>query len=655
MMNIWSWTRKSIMYRSLLNKGNNFPRTGFRFIEPILYETSERKFHFLQVSDNHKKPRQNYKKILRTIVKFLNADVRASYNSYVRTSVENLSEPQTKKNKKLFEGPNLEYFIANSAATINNQPEKLLNLKNEVESHPYISSLEVSGHGRKVFFETYGCQMNVNDTEIAWSILNSAGFQRTEEIKLADVILLITCAIREGAEQKIWNRLQHLKSLKRRRQNERKGSTLKIGILGCMAERLKEKLIEKERMVDIVAGPDSYRDLPRLLAEAADGKTAVNVLLSLEETYGDVVPVRFNPSSSSAYVSIMRGCNNMCSYCIVPFTRGRERSRSVSTILEEIKILSDQGIKEVTLLGQNVNSYRDTSEIKYSIIAPSSRSGMSEMSRGFQTVYKPKVGGIRFADLLHKVSCVDPEMRIRFTSPHPKDFPDELLHVIKEQSNICKVLHLPAQSGSSEVLQRMRRGYAREAYLDLVSRIRSIIPGVALTSDFICGFCGETETDHRETLSLLDLVKYNFVYVFPYSMRQKTLSFHRFKDDVATDVKARRVNEVVDLFRNILLDLNKSQIGQQQLVLVEGKSKRSNHYLAGRNDRNTKVIFPSVPILSGSKSTDLLPISPGDYVVVEIQECSSQVLKGNPLYHTKLQKFAFLEDSDKVESYHDFN
>ncbi|XP_013788427.1 CDK5 regulatory subunit-associated protein 1-like [Limulus polyphemus] len=649
----WSWTRKCIMHRSVLNKVNDVPRTGFKFREPILNETCERKFHFLQVTDKSKKLKHNYKRNLRMLIKFCNVGVSASHTSRAGTSVEKLMEPQTKqkinyhgtleeKNMKLFEGPNLEYFIANSAVNINNQLETSHNLTNEVEPHPYVSSLEVSGHKRKVFFETYGCQMNVNDTEIAWSILKNAGFERTEEIKQADVILVMTCAIREGAEQKIWNRLQHLKSLKRRRQNGGKGPELKIGILGCMAERLKEKLIVKERMLDIVAGPDSYRDLPRLLAEAADGKTAVNVLLSLEETYADIVPVRLNPGSSSAYVSIMRGCDNMCSYCIVPFTRGRERSRPVSTILDEIKILSDQGIKEVTLLGQNVNSYRDTSEMKYSTVAPSVRSGMSEMSRGFQTVYKPKLGGFRFADLLHKVSCVDPEMRIRFTSPHPKDFPDELLHVIREQANICKVLHLPAQSGSSEVLQQMRRGYTREAYLDLVSHVRSIVPGVAVTSDFMCGFCGETETDHRETLSLIDLVKYNFVYVFPYSMRQKTRAFHHLEDDVPTDVKARRVSEVVDLFRKILSDLNRNQIGKRQLVLVEGKSKKSDRYLAGRNDRNTKVIFPSVPIPNGSTSTDLLTISPGDYVVVEIQECSSQVLKGNPLYHTTLQKFAFL-------------
>ncbi|XP_070395040.1 mitochondrial tRNA methylthiotransferase CDK5RAP1-like isoform X2 [Dermacentor albipictus] len=478
--------------------------------------------------------------------------------------------------------------------------------------------------------------MNVNDTEVAWSLLKDAGFERTNSASEADVVLIMTCAIREGAEGKIWSKINQLKMLKKLRKADKHGP-LQIGILGCMAERLKEKLIEKEKAVDIVAGPDSYRDLPRLLALARSGQVGVNVQLSLDETYADVVPVRLNENSKSAFVSIMRGCNNMCSYCIVPFTRGRERSRPLASILDEVRALSDQGVKEVTLLGQNVNSYRDTSAESLALIEHS-KDGPEILSRGFRTIYKLPVGGLRFADLLDKVSQVDKEMRIRFTSPHPKDFPDEVLEVIRDRDNICKQIHLPAQSGNNAILERMRRGYTREAYLELVHRIRDVLPNVALSSDFICGFCGETEEAHEETMSLVDQVQYSVAYVFPYSLREKTHAHRRLEDDVPLDVKKRRVAEVLSGFRRRAKELFEQQISTYQLVLVEGDSRRSPEDMVGRNDNNIRVVFPKILVPEHPSSSVKKQIQPGDYLVVQIQDCSSQVLKGVPLYATSLRQ-----------------
>ncbi|UYV77255.1 CDK5RAP1 [Cordylochernes scorpioides] len=434
---------------------------------------------------------------------------------------------------------------------------------------------------------------------------------------------------------------------------------------GCMAERLKHKLVEQEKMVDVVAGPDSYRDLPRLLA-VPTGESAVNVMLSLDETYADVMPVRQDPNSPSAFVSdlpaaspfvhnkqgvlfsryltrttqnesnvmpcarsIMRGCNNMCTYCIVPFTRGRERSRPLTSILDEVRYLSDKGVKEITLLGQNVNSYRDTAEESVPFILRSPPQQPQQiLSEGFSTVYKLKSAGLRFADLLHHVAQVNPEIRIRFTSPHPKDFPDEriqVLDVIREHPNICNQLHMPAQSGNSQVLETMMRGYTREAYLKLIHHIRELIPGtshvsgadIALTSDFICGFCGETEEQHQDTLSLIEAVKYNYAFIFPYSLRQRTQAHRQLQDNVPEEVKGRRVREALDVFRENALELNNKQLGQIQLVMVEGRSKRSEADLAGRNDGHTKVIFPAVELPDGSDSTRR-PILPGDYVAVKV-------------------------------------
>ncbi|KAM4891622.1 mitochondrial tRNA methylthiotransferase CDK5RAP1 [Sylvia borin] len=517
-------------------------------------------------------------------------------------------------------GPDLRHFLKAAAAR---QPEPSQDLPPEPTC---------TLGAPKVYLETYGCQMNVSDTEIAWAILQKSGYARTKELDEADVVLLVTCSVREKAEQAIWNRLQHLKALKGRRPRAR--APLRIGILGCMAERLKEEILHREKLVDVVAGPDAYRDLPRLLAVAESGQQAANVLLSLDETYADILPVQTSAGGTTAFVSIMRGCDNMCSYCIVPFTRGRERSRPIASILQEVRMLSDQGVKEVTLLGQNVNSFRDLSEVQFqSVAAPG-------LSRGFSTVYKAKEGGLRFSHLLDQVSRIDPEMRIRFTSPHPKDFPDEVLQLIQERHNICKQLHLPAQSGSTRVLEAMRRGYTREAYLELVRHVRDSIPGVSLSSDFITGFCGETEEDHQQTVSLLREVRYNVGFLFAYSMRQKTRAHHRLQDDVPTDVKKRRLEELIATFREEAAGANAALVGQAQLVLVEGPSKRSASELCGRNDGNIKVIFPDTELEDAAECRAPGRAQPGDYVMVKVTSASSQTLRGVPLCRTTLSRAA---------------
>uniref|UniRef100_A0A8C5N8G4 Mitochondrial tRNA methylthiotransferase CDK5RAP1 n=1 Tax=Gouania willdenowi TaxID=441366 RepID=A0A8C5N8G4_GOUWI len=478
----------------------------------------------------------------------------------------------------------------------------------DLDTPGYLSEDLYMGNSRKVYFETYGCQMNVNDTEIAWSILQNKGYQRTAHLNQADVVLLVTCSVREKAETTIWNRLQQLTSMKKKRIKS--PTPMKIGILGCMAERLKTELLEREKLVDVLVGPDAYRDLPRLLSVADGGQQASNVLLSLEETYADIMPVHHAPHGYSAFVSIMRGCDNMCSYCIVPFTRGRERSRPLSSILQEVCLLSDQGVKEVTLLGQNVNSYRDTSEEQFCTGDP------TKLSRGFKTLYQSKRGGLRFSDLLDRVSQIDPDMRIRFTSPHPKDFPDEVLHLIAERDNICKQIHLPAQSGSNQVLKAMRRGYTREAYLDLVENVKQIIPDVSLSSDFISGFCGETEEDHQQTLSLIRHVGYNVGFLFAYSMRKKTHAFHRLHDNIPAEVKQRRLAETIQVFREEAAKINTTLIGSTQLILVEGDSKRSTEDLCGRTEGNMKVVFPKEEVSNGSRTA---AVNAGDYVLVTVR------------------------------------
>ncbi|XP_073539959.1 mitochondrial tRNA methylthiotransferase CDK5RAP1 [Phyllobates terribilis] len=520
-------------------------------------------------------------------------------------------------------GPQLKDFV---------NPNPASSLTSPVEDYddvPHYITESPSPTYNKVYFETYGCQMNVNDTEIAWSILQKNGYVRMNSAAEADVLLLVTCSIREKAEQTIWNRLKQLGFMKRKRCKSK--GPLRIGLLGCMAERLKEEILQREKLVDVLAGPDAYRDLPRLLSVAETGQQAANVLLSLDETYADVMPVQTSSNNISSFVSIMRGCNNMCTYCIVPFTRGRERSRPVHSILEEVRMLSSQGVKEVTLLGQNVNSYCDTSSVQFPT------SGTFHLSRSFSTIYKPKQGGLRFVDLLDQVSRIDPEMRIRFTSPHPKDFPDEVLYLIRERHNICKQIHIPAQSGSNRVLEAMRRGYTREAYLDLVQNIREHIPGVSLSSDFITGFCQETEEDHLQTLSLLRKVSYNTAFLFAYSMRKKTRAFHRLIDDVPPEVKKRRLEELIAVFREEAEKVSQKALRSTQLVLVEGISKRSSSELCGRNDGNTKVVFPDIPIASSSLLENNVRARPGDYVLVEIISSSSQSLRGRLLGLADLQ------------------
>lgn len=451
--------------------------------------------------------------------------------------------------------------------------------------------------------ETYGCQMNVSDSEIVRSILIAAGHQHCDDHKEADIILTNTCAIRENAEMKVWNRLKYFQSIrKQRRAKGVRNNYPIVGVLGCMAERLKEKLLLEES-VDFVCGPDAYRDVPRLVDSvvSADQKEA-NTRLSLEETYADIRPVR-EVDSMSAFVSIMRGCNNMCSFCIVPFTRGRERSREMKSIMDEVRSLSDSGVKEVVLLGQNVNGYHDISP-ESAELYPESKYKATD---GFNNLYnskKKQLPGARFPDLLLAIADINPEMRIRFTSPHPKDFPDEVLKAIAQRPNLCPSIHLPLQSGSSSVLQRMRRGYTREAYLELVAKARRMIPNVAISTDIITGFCGETEEEHQDTIALMNEVKFDQAFMFAYSLREKTHAAHNMSDDVPEEVKQRRLTEIIETYRSHLIRKNISdEYGQLRLVLVEGPSTKSTpEYptFTGRTDGNKRVIFRATNVVDFS-------------------------------------------------------
>ena len=431
--------------------------------------------------------------------------------------------------------------------------------------------------------------MNFADSEIVNAILLEKGMNPVTEAELADIILVNTCSIRENAETKVWNRLKEFRGLKA--QNK----SLTVGVLGCMAERIKDQIIEEEQLVDIVVGPDAYRDIPRLIEEVEDGRKAVNVLLSLEETYADIAPVRTTGNEVSAFVSIMRGCDNMCSFCVVPFTRGRERSRPLESILTEIRQLSDQGYKEVTLLGQNVNSYKD--------------------------------GTHTFSTLMDKASLLDPEMRFRFSSPHPKDFPDELLHLIAERPNLCNYIHIPAQAGSDSMLERMRRPYTRDQYLQLIEKMKGIIPGLSLSTDIIAGFCGETEEEHQQTLSLMREVEYDLAYMFAYSERERTLAYRKFEDDVPDDVKKRRLSEIISQQMSIQHRRNQDEIGQRHVVLVEGTSKRSEQQMSGRTDTNKIAVF------------DRKDFKKGDYVEVEITGATSATLIAKPIAKTSLEEY----------------
>ncbi len=434
--------------------------------------------------------------------------------------------------------------------------------------------------------------MNVSDSEIVNSILMENGMEPVDEPGEADVIFVNTCSIRENAESKVWNRLHQFKSMQ-----EEMGENITVGVLGCMAERIRDKMLEKKQLVDLVVGPDAYRDLPKLLQKVDSGQKAVNVQLSLEETYADIKPVRTSTNGVSAFVTIMRGCDNMCSFCVVPFTRGRERSRPVESILDELKQLRDQGYKEVTLLGQNVNSYYDEE---------------SDTS---------------FAELMYKASQVDPEIRFRFSSPHPKDFPEELLHIINEQPNLCNYIHIPAQSGNTDVLERMRRPYTREEYLALTEKMRDIIPGVSLSTDIIAGFCDETEEEHRDTMSLMRKVQYDQAFMFAYSERGRTLAQRKYEDNVPEDVKKRRLNEIIEQQMNIQEQLNKQEVGRRHLMLVEGPSKKSDQQLCGRTDTNKMVIL------------DRNDFEAGDYLEVEIRDYTAATLFADVIEKSSIQEF----------------
>ncbi|GAA5816426.1 hypothetical protein MFLAVUS_009955 [Mucor flavus] len=498
---------------------------------------------------------------------------------------------------------------------------------------PYLQTqTQLLGKGKKFYIEVYGCQMNVNDTEILNSIMTKTGYVRTDNLDEAHVVFLVTCAIRDNAEVRIWERLKYLRHYKTKINFD---SPPIVGVLGCMAERLKTKLLEEDRLVDIVCGPDGYRSIPHLISLAEDeydGGVA-NVMLSADETYADVMPMRLDTNSVSGWVSIMRGCNNMCSFCIVPFTRGNERSRPIDTILDEVRYLNDQGVKEVTVLGQNVNSYRDESESKH--FMSGNNLGADLSNSGFKTIYKRKEGGRRFTELLDKVSLINPEMRIRFTSPHPKDFPTDLLHLIASRPNLCNSIHMPIQSGSNTVLERMRRGYTREAYLDLVEEMRRIIPDVWISSDFITGFCGETETEHQDTVSLMEQVKYDTAFMFAYSMREKTHAHRRYQDDVLESDKSRRLQEIVTTFHKQAAIKNQTLIGSKQLVLIDSERPKTKYgvetKVSGKSDGGHKVFI---------QQTEAETLKKGDYVEVEIKHATSASLTGTSLGRSSILQFS---------------
>ena len=438
---------------------------------------------------------------------------------------------------------------------------------------------------KKFYIESYGCQMNFSDSEIVASILHEQGFGATRNFEEADLILLNTCSIREKAEQTVRNRLHAFRKVK----DSNPG--MLIGVLGCMAERLKAKFLEEEKLVDIVVGPDAYRSLPGLITEAEGGQKSVNVLLSRDETYADISPVRLDSNGVTAFVSIMRGCNNMCTFCVVPFTRGRERSRDAESIVNECKNLFDRGFREVTLLGQNVDSY----------------------------YYTPPSGeNVNFANLLESVALISPLLRIRFSTSHPKDITDDVLYTMAKHHNICKYIHLPVQSGNTRILQLMNRTYTREWYLNKVKRIREIMPDCGLSTDVISGFCTETEEDHQDSLSVMENSRFDMAYMFSYSERPGTLAARRYEDDIPEDVKKRRLIEIINLQNAHSRESYKNDIGKTFEVLIEGSSKKSDNDWSGRNSQNKMVVFPK----------NNLPLKKGDYVQVNITSATSATLLG---------------------------
>ncbi|MGN6178925.1 MAG: tRNA (N6-isopentenyl adenosine(37)-C2)-methylthiotransferase MiaB [Mucilaginibacter sp.] len=448
-------------------------------------------------------------------------------------------------------------------------------------------------NGRKLYIESYGCAMNFSDSEIVASILSEKGFETTTDHNDADVVFINTCSIRENAEQRVRNRLKEFATAKV------KNPGMVVGVLGCMAERLKSKFLEEEKLVDVVVGPDAYRDLPNLIDKVDDGQRAVNVLLSREETYADISPVRLNSNGINAFVSIMRGCDNMCSFCVVPFTRGRERSRDPQSIVAECTDLYNKGYREVTLLGQNVDSYKWKPEGAVSSAV------------------------VNFAGLLELVALVAPDLRVRFSTSHPKDITDEVLYTMKKYDNICKYIHLPVQSGNSRILELMNRTYDREWYINRINAIRRILPGCGISTDVITGFCSETEEEHQDTLSMMDYVKYDFAYMFMYSERPGTLAAKRYADDIPEDVKRRRLSEVVKKQQQYSHERLLELIGTTQKVLIEGFSKKSDKDYCGRSDQNAMVVFPVAE-----------HYKPGQYVDVQIERCTTATLIGRVIPQT---------------------
>jgi tRNA-2-methylthio-N6-dimethylallyladenosine synthase len=447
-------------------------------------------------------------------------------------------------------------------------------------------TIDPNQYKKRFYIESYGCAMNFADSEVVASILNKEGFGATRNVEEADLIFINTCSIREKAEQTVRKRLTEFRKLKL----QKKG--MLVGVLGCMAERLKSKFLEEEKLVDMVVGPDAYRTLPALVEEAEGGQKAVNVLLSREETYADISPVRLDSNGVSAFVSIMRGCNNMCSFCVVPFTRGRERSRDTDSIIHECKDLFEQGYKEVTLLGQNVDSYYFVDEKKDETVT--------------------------FASLLEKVALISPLLRVRFSTSHPKDITDDVLHTMAKYHNICKYIHLPVQSGSTRVLQLMNRTYTREWYMGKVDRIREIMPDCGISSDIIAGFCTEEEKDHQDTLDIMEYSRYDFSYMFFYSERPGTLAQRRYKDDIPGEVKKRRLQEIVEMQNRLSLESNKKDIGKTFEVLIEGDSKKNETEWKGRSSQNKVIVFPK-------ENSEL---KKGDYVMVKVTGCTQATLLG---------------------------
>ncbi len=472
---------------------------------------------------------------------------------------------------------------------------EVLDPAGDVQSEVVVSPERNAGQGRKLYIESYGCQMNFSDSEIVASILAKEGFDTTADIEKADLVFLNTCSIREKAEQTVRHRLKHINGFKKKNPN------LMVGVLGCMAERLKTNLLEEEKIVDLVAGPDAYRDLPKLIDQVDEGAKAVNTFLSREETYADVSPVRLNSNGVTAFVSIMRGCDNMCSFCVVPFTRGRERSRDPHSIVAEAKTLFQQGYREVTLLGQNVDSYK-----------------WSEQENNKARMEKKGINQVvNFAMLLEMVALVHSDLRVRFSTSHPKDITDDVLYTMAKYENICNYIHLPVQSGNSRILDLMNRGYTREWYLQRVDRIREILgEECGISSDMITGFCSETEEEHRDTISLMDQVQYDFSYMFFYSERPGTLAAKKLKDDVPLEVKKKRLDEIIARQRELSFNRNKLDVGKVFKVLIEGYSKKSKDKLQGRNSANKVVVF------------DAGKMKIGEYVNVLVTECTGGTLLG---------------------------